>query len=392
MDFFNDMMTRGAIVETPEEIERKRRESVLVKTRKKIGGTLTNNVSPGDDPIDRYRTMGADLMSRADDLDAAPADYSAYQRLARQNKDTAESSMLNALAAQFAGESFQPIQAQFLKKAMDAQKPVNIGNYGYVGNDGEVVIDPTYQREKTIDNLRRRAIQLETLATNAETQRERIAAQQAQQSIMNEIRMMNAQTQRMMVEGRYGTGNEPTNQYPTSGASAQPEIMSGNVNPSEALGLSGKWQNFWNTAADAVGMGDPNAPNKIATARMDSLANQTQLYLQDAVPGRPSNYLLQMLEKQAIRPNQVTLGEGGAKQRAEATLAVIATGLEDNARILNNPRAYSPKDVADAQAGYSRLSKLKAEYDSFLGRLDSSDQVAELSPEGEAALRKYLGR
>jgi hypothetical protein len=176
-----------------------------------------------------------------------------------------------------------------------------------------------------------------------------------------------------------------------SGTKESPEIMTGNVDPTQALGLSGKFQNVWNTAADAVGLGDPNAPNKVASARMESLANQTQLYLQDAVPGRPSNYLLQLLEKQAIRPNQVTLGEGGARQRAEATLAVINTGLQDNARILNNPRAYPERDVADAQAGYSRLSKLKAEYDAFLNLMDTGggEGVAGLSPEGQAAFDKY---
>lgn len=385
MGFFEDMVAAGVL--KPNDVtqaEDERRRSVLVRTRSRTGSPapVTNA-----DPIARYRIMGNDLMTQADAMDAEKPDYSLFQKYAAQQRKQGDSSMLNALAAQFAGEDFAPVQAQYLKRAMAAQEPVKIGNYGYVGADGEVVVDPMYQREKTIDNLRRRAIQLETLASNAETARERIAAQRAQQETMNEIRLMNAQTQRMMVEGRYGD-KTPAEQFSVGGSNATPKIITPEVQPGEAVGFKGVWQSGVNKIADAFGAGNPQDPNKVATDRLDALGNQTQLYLQDAVPGRPSNYLLQMLEKQAVRPNQMFMGEAGAQTRAQSTIAVIDTGLSDLARILNNPTGYSQNDIAQARDGYSRLSQLKAEYNALLGGF--SGQPAAAGEEVDALVQQYL--
>jgi hypothetical protein len=336
--------------------------------------------------INRYRSMSQSLMDRADEMDNQTPDYSAFQNLAKTRKSMGDSAMLNALAAQFAGEKFAPLQGQYLKRAMAAQEPVNIGNYGFVGNDGQVVIDPMYQREKTVDNLRRRAISLEQLASSAETNAERIAARAQQDQVMNEIRMMNAQTQRMMAEGRYGNQAAPP-AVSVSGTNAQPKIITPEVQPGEALGLKGVWQSGINKIADALGAGNPQDPNKVATDRLEALGNQTQLYLQDAVPGRPSNYLLQMLEKQAVRPNQIFMGEAGAQTRAQSTIAVIDTGLSDLARIINNPSSYSKDDVAKATDGYNRLSQLKSEYTALLGGFNRD---AAPSDEVDALVQQYL--
>lgn len=338
--------------------------------------------------IARYRQMGADLMGRADELDQQEPNYSAFQRLARDRQAQGQSSMLNALAAQFAGERFQPIQAQYLKRAMAAQEPVNIGNRGFVGEDGQVVIDPMYQREKTIDNLRRRAVDLERLATNAETAAEREAARREQNTLMNEFRKMqadtarmNAETQRMFAQSRQGNA-AGGQEYSVSGAPATPRIITPEVQPDEALGLYGAAFSTWDKVADAIGAGDPNAPTKVATERLETLGNQTQLYLQDAVPGRPSNYLLQMMERQVIRPNQLGLGKSGAASRADSTRAVIETGLSDLARILNNPQGYSSSDISKARDSYSRLSILKAEYDALSSALSRANAPQEAAGMG----------
>lgn len=385
MGFFEDMVAAGVL--KPSDVtkaEDEQRRSVLVRTRARTNGQPSPAVD--SDPITRYRTMGSDLMAQADAMDAEKPDYSLFQKYAAQQRKQGDASMLNALAAQFAGDDFAPVQAQYLKRAMAAQEPVKIGNYGYVGADGEVVVDPMYQREKTVDNLRRRAIQLETLASNAETARERIAAQRAQQEVMNEIRLMNAQTQRMMVEGRYGDGT-PAQQVSVAGANSTPKIITPEVQPGEAVGFKGMWQSNINKLADAFGAGNPQDPNKVATDRLEALGNQTQLYLQDAVPGRPSNYLLQMLEKQAVRPNQLFMGEAGAQTRAQSTIAVIDTGLSDLARIINNPSGYSKNDLAQARDGYNRLSQLKAEYNALLGGFGGQ---APAGDEVDALVQQYL--
>jgi hypothetical protein len=79
-------------------------------------------------------------------------DYSQAQDYARQRAKEGDSSMLNALAAQFAGEEFQPVQAQYLKRAMAARDPLQVGN-AMVGPDGNVVVDPAAMRQRRADKM-----------------------------------------------------------------------------------------------------------------------------------------------------------------------------------------------------------------------------------------------
>ena len=141
MDFYNSMLANGAIVETPEELERKRR-------RQSMGGTLTNNVRPGDD-----LPSGRQLLARSLKAAGLRPDTTALNEYAAQRVDEGQGAMLNALAAQFAGDSFQPIQAQYLKKAMSLQEPMKIGNYGYAAG-GKFVADPYAERDTQAETER----------------------------------------------------------------------------------------------------------------------------------------------------------------------------------------------------------------------------------------------
>lgn len=130
---------------------------VLKKARAKSkGGTLTSNVQPGESVLpnaraalgqtDDYRKRAADLYQQGNDI---------YQGYLERNEKAGEGAMLNALAAQFAGEQFAPLQQQFLKKAGSAED----------------------SQAKKAEFLLQQAKAYEALATNADTARERIAAQ-----------------------------------------------------------------------------------------------------------------------------------------------------------------------------------------------------------------------
>ena len=119
--------------------------------------------------IDAYRTRASDLYKQGADMYGAALDAQEGQ---------GESSMLNALAAQYAGENFQPLQAQFLKKAMGAEDT----------------------KSKRAEFLMSQAKAYEQLAQSADTARERLAAEQQYRSIMAGIAGMNAQTNRMRAE------------------------------------------------------------------------------------------------------------------------------------------------------------------------------------------------
>lgn len=82
-------------------------------------------------------------------------DVSGLQEFARQRSQEGNSAALNALAAQFAGQDFQPMQAQFLKQAAAAQEPMKVGNAGYITPKGEFVKDPTYQNDRRAEVLLR---------------------------------------------------------------------------------------------------------------------------------------------------------------------------------------------------------------------------------------------
>jgi hypothetical protein len=141
MDFYSDALARGAIVETPEEIELKKR-SLLPRARAvSVGGTVTNTVQPGEENI-----------RKALDMYAQEDDYSQAQAYARTRADEGGASMLNALAAQYAGPRFEGVQGQYLKRSMAAREPMKIGS-AMITPDGQVLKDPSASREREAQRL-----------------------------------------------------------------------------------------------------------------------------------------------------------------------------------------------------------------------------------------------
>jgi hypothetical protein len=174
MDFYADALARGAIIETPEEIELKKR-SLLPRTRAvSVGGTVTNTVQPGDE-----LGSGRKMLAQALKMYGAAPDTSALEGMAQDRVREGENSMLNALAAQFAGERFSPIQAQYLKRSMAAQEPMKVGNYGTIAG-GKFVADPYTQRDTQADALMRVGGQI-VADDRADRREENMFARQAAQ-------------------------------------------------------------------------------------------------------------------------------------------------------------------------------------------------------------------
>jgi len=156
MDFYESMLQSDPFL-TPEELLRRQvagnaAPRVLPKATSKtsVGGTLTNNVKPGDSSMlpQTARGMADYFTRRGIDAYAAEPDVSGLQQYAKQRAQEGESAMLNALAANYAGRRFEPVQAQFLKRAMAAQEPLKVGNAGYITPGGEYVKDPTYSQDR----------------------------------------------------------------------------------------------------------------------------------------------------------------------------------------------------------------------------------------------------
>lgn len=194
---------------------------VLKKARaKSASGTLTSNVSPGQAlpnamasilPKDDYYGRSAELFDRGMQLFNADPDTTQLQQFAKQRGEQGDAAMLNALAAQFAGENFAPVQEQMLKKAAAARDPIKLAG-GMVTADGQFIKDPFAAQEKQAQMILQQAQAYATLAQNGQNARERLLAQrqhdqamEAYREIMTGISRMNADTARLTAEGNLGS-------------------------------------------------------------------------------------------------------------------------------------------------------------------------------------------
>jgi hypothetical protein len=141
-----------------EDVERRKR-SMLPMALQSAGGTLSNSVQPGQAlPMSMRQRLGK-VYDELDKIESQDVDTSALQAFARQQGQAGEQAMLNALAAQYAGESFQPVQAQFLKRAAAATEPMKIGG-GMLTPAGEFIKDPFAARDARRASLDRQATTL----------------------------------------------------------------------------------------------------------------------------------------------------------------------------------------------------------------------------------------
>ena len=132
---------------------------VLKRARAKVqspGGVLSNTVKPEGGAMlpNARRTRLKQLQEQAAALEGLQPDFSQLQAFAKQQGEQGQTAMLNALAAQYAGESFQPLQTQFLRRAAAAQEPMKIGG-GMLTPDGQFMRDPVAARTQELARLDR---------------------------------------------------------------------------------------------------------------------------------------------------------------------------------------------------------------------------------------------
>lgn len=158
---------------------------VLKKARAKTsaGGTLSNNVAPGETMLPNTRQRLSKVYGELDKLDTQDVDTSALQAFAKQQSEQGQGAMLNALAAQFAGENFDPIQAQYTKRAAAASEPMKVGG-GILTPDGQFIKDPFAARDSRRTSLERQALGMEKMiADERENERRREDRQLSQASL-----------------------------------------------------------------------------------------------------------------------------------------------------------------------------------------------------------------
>jgi hypothetical protein len=149
---------------------------LLKKARAKIqspGGVLSNSVQAGQGTmLPNTRDRLSKIYGEIDKLDTQDVDTSGLQAFARQQSDAGQGAMLNALAAQFAGESFDPVQSQYLKRAASASEPMKMGG-GILTPDGQFIKDPFAQRDARRTALERQAGGIEKMLSDEKIAGER---------------------------------------------------------------------------------------------------------------------------------------------------------------------------------------------------------------------------
>jgi hypothetical protein len=149
---------------------RLQRSRMLPRAVQSAGGTLTNAVKPGQSlqqQADNLMKMGMDEYNREPDV-------AGLQAYAKQRAGEGDAGMLNAIAAQFAGPGFAPVEAHYLKRAAAAGEPLKAGNAGYITPDGQFVRDPTYQSDKKAETYLRMATQYSNQAQDERASNDRL--------------------------------------------------------------------------------------------------------------------------------------------------------------------------------------------------------------------------
>lgn len=174
--------------------------------RKSAGNALSNNVAAAPasvlpNAVDSYRSQANNLSDRAFKLMDTPMDYSGLQDFAKQRGQQGDSAMLNAMAAQFAGEGFAPLQEQLLKKASTSRDPIKMAG-GMITPDGGFVKDPEAAQDKQVNMLLQRSAQLAQIAETANTAQERIKADKERAQINDWFKMMGVNIQQQGIDLR----------------------------------------------------------------------------------------------------------------------------------------------------------------------------------------------
>ncbi len=199
-DFGTPQLPPNFLPEQEVEGENKR----LLRKALSANGTLTNTVQPGQgtmlpNALETMRGRAAGMYDRATQLMSQPLDYSGIQAFAKQRGQEGEQAMLNALAAQYAGEQFQPLQQQFMKTAAGSKEPIKMGG-GMITGAGQFIKDPEAAQDKEVALLLNQAKAYEQMAQTAETARERIEAQRKHDQTMEQLRLMGLGLQQQSID------------------------------------------------------------------------------------------------------------------------------------------------------------------------------------------------
>ena len=170
---------------------------------------------------------------------------------------------------------------------------------------------------------------------------------------------------RMIVDK--GTGDTIQVLPPAAQSEATPgpiPVTQPDVDVSAATGIEGKLKNVGNLISDAFGAGAAFPRALETTAALDALKLKSTGLLQEAIPGRPSVFLLEIISKNTVDPNEVFVGEARAGSKFQAMRNVVAEEINRMDGLdLANLKAATAQAIT---LNRSALNGLLEQYDNIL--------------------------
>jgi hypothetical protein len=139
----------------------------------------------------------------------------------------------------------------------------------------------------------------------------------------------------------------------------------GNVDFRGATGAPGLVAETANFVADLFGGRNLPAPQVAAGAQaLRNLDTRTRMFLQSAIPGRPSNYLMEMIGGLTVSPAEIRLGPERATERVQQTNRFLEQTVRELEEIAGGQGTgrFTRQDIGEANRVLVSLRPLLNDY------------------------------
>jgi hypothetical protein len=141
--------------------------------------------------------------------------------------------------------------------------------------------------------------------------------------------------------------------------------LPGNADFRGATGAPGLIAETANLVADLFGGRNLPAPQAAAGAQaLRNLDTRTQMFLQSAIPGRPSNYLMQLIGNLTVSPAEIGMGPERATARIKQTVTFLDQTVRELEEIAGGQGTgrFSRQDIGEANRVLVSLRPLLNDY------------------------------
>jgi hypothetical protein len=153
------------------------------------------------------------------------------------------------------------------------------------------------------------------------------------------------------------------------------------IDPQSATGLSGAFYQASNVLFDVVNANLPFPETDEAANALTDLHTRTMTTFQQSIPGRPSNYLLEVGARFGVTPNNPFKADQRTFNRLSQTSSFL-NGEQDRLRRTLNAGRLTPTRIADAESALRSIAELKRDIDVVISRFQAAGIGAQQTEAG----------